>query len=124
MVDFGLRAELLKALADANRLKILYSISEKEKSVSQIIEENALSQPLVSHHLRILRENGFVIIRRQGPFIYYSIADKEILNLLLVLERLVEKFGEKWAKCKIKAPLFSWCKKGGGVYEYDGGNDE
>ena len=47
-----------------------------------------LSQPLVSHHLRVLKESGILETKRNGPFIYYNISDKKILyaiNLFMEL---------------------------------------
>lgn len=75
-------AFLAKALSDENRLRILLSVSNEKKSVSSIVEELELSQPLVSHHLRELRHSLLVNVERSGPFIYYEIADVRIINIL------------------------------------------
>ena len=61
---------LFQTLGDANRLKIIKFIGERERSVSEIVEALGLSQPLVSHHLRILRERQILLTKRTGPFIY------------------------------------------------------
>ena len=47
-------AFLAKSLADENRLRILLCLGSGKKSVSQIVEELSLSQPLISHHLKEL----------------------------------------------------------------------
>lgn len=75
-------AFLAKSLSDANRLKILLLVSGGRKSVSAIAEELVLSQPLVSHHLKELRRSLLVRVEREGPFIYYELADQRILNIL------------------------------------------
>jgi DNA-binding transcriptional ArsR family regulator len=51
-------AFLAKSLSDENRLRILLCVSNGKKSVSSIVEELALSQPLVSHHLKELKREG------------------------------------------------------------------
>jgi len=46
------------------------------------VKATKLSQPLVSHHLRVLKENRILETRRNGPFIYYYIKDKKILDAI------------------------------------------
>lgn len=81
-------AFLSKSLGDENRLFILQSVSQGKKSVSQIVEELELSQPLVSHHLKELRRALLVKVEREGPFVYYEIADPRIIDILSQLQIL------------------------------------
>lgn len=81
-------AFLAKSLSDANRLRILQLISSGSKSVSSIVEELELSQPLVSHHLKELKRSLLVKVTRQGPFIYYELADKRVLDVLETLSEV------------------------------------
>ena len=83
--DLQRAAFLAKSLSDPNRLKILMSISKGRKSVSAIVEEVDLSQPLVSHHLKELKRALLVRVKREGPFVYYDLADKRIMNVLKML---------------------------------------
>jgi len=79
---------IFQTLSDYNRLRILKSIGDKECSVGEIVKATNLSQPLVSHHLRVLKENNILETKRNGPFIYYYIRDNKILyaiNLFLEL---------------------------------------
>ena len=55
------------------------------KSVSEIMDETSLPQTLVSFHLRPLRENGILATERKGPFIYYSISEPGLIDLLISL---------------------------------------
>ena len=80
--NFETVAFLAKALSDENRLRILLSVSQGKRSVSSIVEELELSQPLVSHHLKELKRSLLVIVERSGPFIYYEIADARIIDIL------------------------------------------
>lgn len=81
-VNFETVAFLAKALSDENRLRILLSVSQGRRSVSSIVEELELSQPLVSHHLKELKRSLLVTVERSGPFIYYEIADARIIDIL------------------------------------------
>ena len=81
-------AFLAKSLSDGNRLKILLLISSGRKSVSAIAEESDLSQPLVSHHLKELKRSLLVKVEREGPFIYYELADARILDVLQTLSEV------------------------------------
>ena len=78
-------AQFIKILGDTSRLSIIRSIDNKALSVTEIINDTGLSQTLVSFHLRNLRETGIVTTRREGPFIYYSLKD---LSLIDILDRL------------------------------------
>ena len=73
---------IFQTLSDYNRLGMMQFICEKERSVGEIVKETKLSQPLVSHHLRVLRDNGILETKRNGPFIFYYIRDKKILDAI------------------------------------------
>ncbi len=75
-------AFLAKSLSDENRLRILMSLNGGKKSVNRIVEELNLSQPLVSHHLKELKRSLLVKVERQGPFIYYEMVNKKIIDIL------------------------------------------
>jgi DNA-binding transcriptional ArsR family regulator len=81
-------AFLAKSLSDGNRLRILLLISSGRKSVSAIVEELDLSQPLVSHHLKEFKRSLLVKVEREGPFIYYELADARILDALRILSEV------------------------------------
>lgn len=81
-------AFLAKSLSDGNRLRILLLVSSGRKSVSAIGEELELSQPLVSHHLKELKRSLLVRVEREGPFIYYELADQRILDILMSLSEM------------------------------------
>jgi DNA-binding transcriptional ArsR family regulator len=73
---------IFQTLSDYNRLGIIRFICEKERSVGEIVKTTKLSQPLVSHHLRVLKENGILETKRNGPFIFYYVRDKKILDAI------------------------------------------
>jgi DNA-binding transcriptional ArsR family regulator len=79
-------AFLAKSLSDENRLRVLLSLREGRLSVSSLVEALQLSQPLISHHLKELKRSLLVKVERNGPFIYYELADKRILHIIKDLE--------------------------------------
>ena len=66
--------ELFRALADATRLRILNLLCRRELCVCQIVETLGLGQSKVSRHLAHLRYAGLVSGRREGLWMYYSLA--------------------------------------------------
>jgi DNA-binding transcriptional ArsR family regulator len=87
-VNLQASAFIAKCLSDENRLRIFLSIKEGKKSVSAIVEELALSQPLVSHHLKELKRSLLVLVERRGPFIYYEISDDRAIKIIEQLSTL------------------------------------
>ncbi len=77
-----LEARLFNGFADSSRLTILKSLIDKEKSVSDVVEETGLSQPNVSAHLSCLKECGLVQSRHDGRQVIYSLVDKKIAELI------------------------------------------
>ena len=89
-------------LADANRLRIIKFIGEKEQSVSDIVKAIGLSQPLVSHHLRTLRNGQLLETKRQGAFIYYKLKNKKLLDALGLFAEIANSISD----AKMTKPLF------------------
>ena len=74
-----------RALGDETRLRILEHLVAGERSVSDLIVLVDVGQSLMSHHLRILREAGLVIDRRDGRWIHYAIAEPALAACRLAL---------------------------------------
>ncbi|MFZ3172206.1 MAG: metalloregulator ArsR/SmtB family transcription factor [Carboxydocellales bacterium] len=88
-------AEFFKALGDENRLKIIRMLSEKELCVCEIIDRLELSQPAISHHLKILRQAGLVKDTKEGKWVYYALNKTAFINNGDKLKRiLAELLGE------------------------------
>ncbi len=64
-------AQLFKILSDPTRLRIIQALTLDCQSVSAIVNATQLSQPLVSHHLRMLRESGLTRAELRGGFTFY-----------------------------------------------------
>ena len=72
--DFFEAAEIFRQLCDGTRLKILWLLAKGEICVCDIAETLGMSAPAVSHHLRSLRQMGFISYRRAGKAVNYSLA--------------------------------------------------
>ncbi len=79
-----LKAEFFKALGHPLRIRVLELLSERERSVSELLEHVSVEQPALSQQLGILRRAGFVVARREGSNVIYSAADDRITDLLAV----------------------------------------
>ncbi|MBB1507254.1 MULTISPECIES: ArsR/SmtB family transcription factor [Pseudoalteromonas] len=80
------RAEqLLKILANKNRLMILCSLQEREMSVSELNESIPLAQSALSQHLAALRKANIVNTRRDGQTIFYRVIDENAQAMLATL---------------------------------------
>lgn len=66
-------ALICKALGDANRLEIVQMLSEGEKCGCKLLEKFEITQPTLSHHMKILVECGIVNDRKEGKWHYYSL---------------------------------------------------
>lgn len=88
----GEAAELLKLLANDQRLIILCRLSDAELSVSELGEYVNLAQSALSQHLAKLRAQGLVATRREGQNIYYRLANPTAQKLV---GALCELYGGK-----------------------------
>lgn len=79
---------LLKSLANIDRLTILCSLIESEKSVSELEETLGIRQPTLSQQLARLRSDEVVNTRRDGKVIYYSIGSEDVERVIEVLHDL------------------------------------
>ena len=77
-----LHSSLCYGLADPTRILILYSLQDSPLNVTELAAQLELPQPTVSRHLKVLRERGMVIARRDAQSVYYSVADERIMQAL------------------------------------------
>jgi ArsR family transcriptional regulator len=87
--ELHLLADLLKSVADETRLAILTMLHDGEMCVCEIMEFLSVSQPAVSHHLRILRQAGLINDRRQGKWIFYSLDPEALESAATLLDRML-----------------------------------
>lgn len=77
--------QVLKALANQNRLMILCTLSEGEQSVGELNDRIALSQSALSQHLAVLRRDGLVSTRRESQTIYYELIEGPAAKVIELL---------------------------------------
>ncbi|MBW2732303.1 MAG: winged helix-turn-helix transcriptional regulator [Deltaproteobacteria bacterium] len=93
---FQLHAAFCRVFSDPKRLRIMWSLQEGEKTVSNLAEIVGCSLPNISQHLRIMRQQGMLLTRRQGRSIFYRIANPKFLDgCMMVREGLVEELEKR-----------------------------
>jgi DNA-binding transcriptional ArsR family regulator len=78
-------AELLKALSNPQRLRVMCLLIDGERTVGEINAEVELSQSALSQHLAVLREGGWVQTRRESQNVYYSVSEGPVHRLIETL---------------------------------------
>ncbi|HWC30039.1 MAG TPA: metalloregulator ArsR/SmtB family transcription factor [Dehalococcoidia bacterium] len=84
-------ARTLAVLADPNRLRILRVLTGDCQHVSDIVRATGLPQPLVSHHLRVLKDHGLAQSERQGSYVTYCCAGKEMRRTVVRIAELAQR---------------------------------
>ena len=79
-------ALICKALGDANRLKIMRLLSGGEKCACKLLEAFDISQPTLSHHMKILCECSLVCARREGKWTHYSLCGETLAEFRAFLD--------------------------------------
>ena len=74
-------AERFKALAEPARLQILTALRDGEMTVGDLVTSTGMLQANVSKHLQMLHALNFVSRRKDGLYVYYTLADKSVLRL-------------------------------------------
>ena len=74
----GQTAMVFKAFCDENRVRILNLLRGGEKCACKLLEEMSISQPTLSHHMKILCDSGIVVGRKEGKWMHYSISPQGV----------------------------------------------
>lgn len=90
-MEYGETAKVFKALGDENRLRILSMLQSGERCACVLLEYIHLSQPTLSHHMKILCETGLVTGRKEGKWVYYSLNRVQAAQAEQVLEELFQE---------------------------------
>ncbi|WP_308013330.1 ArsR/SmtB family transcription factor [Streptomyces beigongshangae] len=81
--DLQAASDLLRALASPVRLGVVRELSQGGKCVHELVTALGVSQPLVSQHLRVLRNSRIVTTRRRAREIQYCLADDHVAHIVL-----------------------------------------
>lgn len=76
-------AQILRAMGDGPRLRILDLLKQRERCVTEIVTAVGEKFTTVSQRLRLLRSEGLIVRRRDGNHIYYALADRHVVDLIL-----------------------------------------
>ena len=81
-INMGFREDVrrVKALADENRLAIMLALQHGEKCGCVLLEELDITQPTLSHHMKILCDSGLVASRKEGKWMHYSLSPEGIAS--------------------------------------------
>ena len=81
---------IFKALCDENRVKILRILQNGELCACHLLEALNLSQPTLSHHMKVLCDSGLVVGRKDGKWMHYSISEEGTEIAVKVLRELTK----------------------------------
>lgn len=80
---------VFKALSDENRIRILKMLHSGEKCACKLLEELNISQPTLSHHMKILCDAGIVVGRKEGKWTHYSICYEGLQKTSVLIQNLL-----------------------------------
>ena len=83
-------APIFKAFCDENRIRILEMLQTGEKCACKLLEELNVTQPTLSHHMKILCDSGVVESRKEGKWTHYKISNNGRSNALNLLEEITK----------------------------------
>lgn len=79
---------LLKTMANEDRLLLLCNLIDAELNVGELEQLTGIRQPTLSQQLGVLRDEGLVNTRREGKYIYYTLASSAVLQIMYTLHGL------------------------------------
>ncbi|MDY6808027.1 MAG: metalloregulator ArsR/SmtB family transcription factor [Actinomycetota bacterium] len=80
--EYEAASDLLRALASPTRVAIVLRLQDRPQCVHEVVGALSLSQPLVSQHLRVLKDAGVVRGNRSGREIIYELADHHLAHIV------------------------------------------
>ena len=92
-------AAIFKAFCDENRIRILEMLQTGEKCACKLLEELNVTQPTLSHNMKILCDSGIVESRKEGKWTHYKISNNGRNNVLKLLEEITNTNSSCESKC-------------------------
>ena len=83
-------AVIFKAFCDENRIRIIRLLQTGEKCACELLEELNVTQPTLSHHMKILCDSGVVESRKEGKWTHYKISSNGRSGALNLLEEITK----------------------------------
>jgi len=113
--ELDVKAKFIRGFSDKTRLQILHAIKSKELTVSQIVDELNGNQSNISQHLACLKGCGIIVGRQEGKYMYYSLRNEHIVQLLDMMDVVFNEVEKEVAACEKTAQLD--CCSGGASNE-------
>jgi ArsR family transcriptional regulator len=85
-----IESDLLRAIAQPTRLRILYFLKDGEKCACEIIPKMKEDQSNISRHLTLMKDAGILESRKEGVSVYYKIKDKRVFTLLSIVDEMIK----------------------------------
>lgn len=97
--QLDVKAKFIRGFSDKTRLQILECIKDKEKPVSQIVDEIQGNQSNISQHLACLKGCGIIVGRQEGKYVYYSLSNEKIREMLHMIDTVLSLVHDGVTKC-------------------------
>ena len=88
---YEIHAEMCKVFSNPTRLEILNLLTDKEMSVTELIEKTKLTQSNISQHLSIMKGKGIVESNRKGKNIYYKLTNPKIIKAFDIIREVLSE---------------------------------
>ncbi|MEF3309441.1 metalloregulator ArsR/SmtB family transcription factor [Paenibacillus sp. GYB004] len=112
-LDFlDVKVKFIRGFADRTRLQILSCIFDSEKTVSQIVDEIQGNQSNISQHLGCLKGCGIVESRQEGKYVFYSMKNEQMKQLLTMFDSALSHVEDRVACCETNDKLLADSKGG------------
>jgi DNA-binding transcriptional ArsR family regulator len=98
-IDMETKVKFLQGFAHKIRIQILEYIKEEEKTVSQIVHDLDGSQSSISQHISCLKGCGLIVGRQEGKYIYYSLSNQKVRDLLTMFDVVLDEVQHDVACC-------------------------
>jgi len=99
-IDVDTKMKFLHGFSHKTRVLILECIKEEERTVSQIVDKLKGNQSNISQHLACLKGCGLIVGRQEGKFVYYSVRNQLVRDLLTMFDVVLEDVQTYVASCE------------------------
>ena len=87
-MDWQQAAEICRVLSDPHRLHIMRQLVGGEQCASQLLRSLSITQPTLSHHMKVMTESGLLLERKAGKRTYYAINRRTWDEFMLLLDTI------------------------------------
>ncbi len=99
-MDIDQYVQISKALGDRNRLEIILLLTKGEQCACEMLKRFSITQPTLSHHMRILTQASLVEVRKDGKWSYYSINCPTLQGFRAFVDQISCSTNEEVCSCR------------------------